>query len=377
MSNNLQHINKELFGILSYAIVNKCGRKLHNHEKLFILEFIYTNKLYKYRNISKVIVKSALFLYKQLFPTHIKQFDMHEYLTETINTDNVVEIKNRIDIIEAIDVNINTIFNDRVLLPKYEKNYIMLDNKYCYNASEPNKTQFKWLYIDTGIPDQSNGIVTTRGTVKNLIAMKLYQFMFPVTPTYDFLTSKLSIFINEFAAEAIVGSDSKSYHWIIHMIPYSSFSVAADTHDSKDGVLWFRKPITYVDSFTLIFGNPTTTISLPYSYVTVNFTYGVLTTINILDRTLIVPTTYPATVVPTWIGYIYFTNFTTANPVADATAINNMNYPAGVYATMISSSAINVAIDTSAITPIPGLQLTAYLDQFNFNLIIETTCLVE
>lgn len=254
------------------------------------------------------------------------------------------------------------------------KNYLIMDSRYR-NLSTDGTTTFQWLYNDMNdVLNGGRGVNTSGGTVRNIIAMKLYQFVFPNVDTLDVDSGRLAIYFQELKDASFISSASNSYHWLLRVaqgdaLPQpSNLFVQCQVEDYQDGIVYFNKPITTIDKFTINFYDPLNIVTLPYDRSSATITsYGVTTTI----QTSIVNNLSVG-------GRVIISGFTTNDPSADAATIAEMNNQMGILVIATGSSTqFTINVDTSLITPTPGLVIQVYFAQFRFIMGFELTYLKD
>ena len=262
-------------------------------------------------------------------------------------------------------------FNPKAL---WLKNYLIMDSRYR-NLSTDGTTTFQWLYNDMNdILNGGRGVNTSGGTVRNIISMKLYQFVFPNLDTLNVDSGRLAIYFQELKDASFISSASNSYHWLLRVaqgdaLPQpSNLFVQCQVEDYQDGVVYFNKPITVIDKFTINFYDPLNIITIPYDRSSAIITsYGLSTSI----QTSIVNNLTVG-------GRVIISGFTTDDPTADAAVIAAINNPLGVLVAAISSpTAFFINIDTTLITPKPGLVIQVYFAQFRFIMGFKVTYLKD
>lgn len=255
----------------------------------------------------------------------------------------------------------------------YLKNYMIMDSRYR-NLSTDGTTTFQWQYNDMNdLLNQGRGVNTSGGTVRNIISLKLYQFMFPNVDTLNNDSGRLSIYIQELKDASFIASGGTSYHWLLRVaqgeaLPQPSpLFVQCQVEDYQDGIVYFNKPIVNIDKFTINFYDPLNVVTLPYDRSAATLAYGATTTITTtIDNNLSVG------------GRVIISGFTTNDPTVDKAVIAQINNPLGVVVTnILTPQAFTVDIDTSTITPTPGLVVQVYFAQFRFIMGFEITYLKD
>jgi hypothetical protein len=253
---------------------------------------------------------------------------------------------------------------------RIERNYLVFDS---FDRLNPESTtEFKYAYVETA--DQSLGTVGTVGVIRNLISMKLYQPIFP-SLVVNSNSNRISILIKELATQSFVASGTVNYHWLLRTVYSTYFDsqtasmyIEGQTDTYNDGVFNFRKPVTELQSLTFIFGDPLNTISIPICQDYCTFTYGNPTILTFEQSHPTLISSYTTTQ-----GSAFIRTFTTNDPSnpLDMNIIMAFNNPYGFGITVLSPTSISVDIDSTLITPKPGLKCIIYLSQFRFVFAIE------
>jgi hypothetical protein len=335
-----------------------------------------TNKIYK--DFIKILdlSKASIDLHSYLSNTNI-----HTYLNHEIHNQNntrYIESTNNETKNEVPSINISNIisqykpellFNPSI---KYKKDYMILDTRYRLingTSYENGRSSFQWGYSDTS--NTTSGNINSISTIKNLISIKIYQFIFPSVTTpgvssIDPNTYRISLLINEFIAQAFVASDIYKYHWLFGLTstsqtPSTFFSYQAKVEDFNKGMIKLD-PINTFDTLTLSFGNMNNIITFPYDRANVTFTYGnptILTTVNINNLTNG--------------SRVFLTDFRTTSS-DDNALVTSINNPFGLIITVIDDYNFSIAINTAGIVgPVVGLSIECYFAQWRIILPMEFT----
>ena len=247
----------------------------------------------------------------------------------------------------------------------YERNYIVLDSRYRSTAlsSSSSNTRFQWQYSPTD--NVREGTVNSIGNIENIVSMKLYQPIIPNVAGINTNSGRISLLVEEFAAQSFIASALRKYHYIMRIaLPYfSSRFVECQTEDYGDGVYNFKKPILTFDTLTVSFGDPLSLISIPNDRdkCTVN-SYGLTTQV-----TCTIPHNLSTG------DIIFLSTFTTDAPAIDKTTIDEMNNPFGLAVTVISPTILQLPVDSSTVTTKAALTMPIYYGAFRFILAFEFT----
>lgn len=279
------------------------------------------------------------------------------------------------------------------LIPQYYKKYIVFDS---FMVNETDGYYFSWNFGAN--KDIKQGSVTCNDGLDNIIAMRIYQpnissiiynpiganmgVEFPSYANSIIDSNRIAILIKELSSQAFTLTDTVRYHWMLQLITSASTTNSTgnffelQTENSNEGIYKFVKPIKNVDSFTFTFTSPSDPIKMYPSRYLCTFTYGATTTIHLQNAFADAPLVNSTGGNPQNTN-LYFYDFNTANPLADAITIANMNNPLGLQITFVDYQTITVAINTTTITPIVGLTINVYLAIYRFIIPIEFTHLRE
>ncbi len=177
-------------------------------------------------------------------------------LTPSLNTD-ATNLK--LNVNKFLGINdlseLKMLFNPSSMLVHY---YLVLDSDYrdTTNENSTNITKFKWNYT----PTQSTierGFCNSVGVIRDIIGMRMYQPRVPYKSTMDTDAKRVSILIEEFAAQSFIAENGRRFHFILRPEFVSgATSIELSTEDYNDGIFNFRKPITKLDTVTISLGNP-------------------------------------------------------------------------------------------------------------------------
>jgi hypothetical protein len=300
-------------------------------------------------------------LLKTILYSQDKKIKTNENIEENNNGNNNGQTNQTVNINSLCDVN-NIKIIKKIFFPhKCKKKYIVLDS--WYKNSLTNGI-YQWLYVDNA--NQSNGVVNTVETIRNMISLKMMQAVFPAY-AINSLTYRLGIKFLEFADSSF--KSVNDYHLLLK-IRYDTQSSAGlnylQTEDFHDGIIKFNKPITEINTLSLSFSDPSNKITIPADVITCTFTQYVGRNMTITTSTNHNLSTG---------NYICFNNFTTNNPLADKTAINYMNNNNGVNITVISATSFIIDSGTAITSPILNLQIQGYINIYRFIFAFEVSYL--
>lgn len=274
-----------------------------------------------------------------------------------------------------------------IINPKsgYRHAYILLDRRYAETGSGVETNRFSWNFNKNGVV--TDGSVSTNQPVRDIVAMRLYEWLIPSANYDDSFPNKLSKYITvqiEEIIQSFKGSQNRNFHFMGRVEDNTSIFLNTDNYKVSmnkgweqqvinyndesigyfnDGKFTFRKPITLLDKITInIASSPFVRFNIPKeTYVG---SLGVSTSIleltephNLNDITT-----------------IYISNFTTDNPNADELYINIFNRPEGLVATPTSNTAFTLLTFNNE--RFQDIDLPGFVDfvgtvQPNFNVYIE------
>lgn len=342
-------------------------------EDLTVEKTIFTDNKYKAKNGKNLLIDDIDMHEYQVFdithgaaPVTIGQNKI--IYDSEINQSQALRIDASIDVVSVFGLNtltdIQNLFNPNA---KLEKNILVFDSR--YRSLETDGTQlFRWNYVPTANMVRQ-GTVNSVGEIRNVVEMRLMQPVFPALSTLNTTTNRVSILIQEFITQSIVASGTNNYHWITRIAAgQNNKFVELQTEHYNDGSFICRKPITEISTLTFSFGDPLEPIIFPPDRSNIIFlSYG---------ATTLVQSASPHNLT---IGdRIFITDFTTLNPNADASVISYMNNPFGIVIDNIpTSDTFVIPVDSTGITPIPGLSISCYFEAFRFIFAIEFTLLTD
>jgi hypothetical protein len=254
----------------------------------------------------------------------------------------------------------------------YVKEYIMFDSKYRILTESKNADILSFVWGYTGGQNVRIGSINSSSDIENIVCLKLQNFCMPYGKEfYDGLSSysRISVVIDELSSQSYIVNKDKRAHWILkHDEFYSGLTkrIEFNIDDFSNGEYWFNKPITYLDNITVKIGSPTLPITFNYDRDTCTATYG---------NPTVITTTYPHgffTGSPNT-TYITMQNFTTNDVNADKTIISQMNSNTEILATVIDATNLSININTSGITPTPGLLFNVFFEDRRVIMHLEVT----
>jgi signal peptidase I len=218
--------------------------------------------------------------------------------------------------------------------------YIILDTRHRVLDSDGTKF-FTWNHINDVSTHQ--GTVNTVGTIRDIVAIRVFPFRVPYTSTLDTSYNKVSMLIREFQAQSFIGHEKRKFHFMFNPV-ISGNSVFLEPGDDNDGYFRFGNPITHLHSITVDFGSPLEEVIFDtdrlQGYVS-NYGTGLETEF----------TTAGAHKLLTG-NVIYITEFLSLNNLATPIVSNSINRNTGYPVIVTSPSVFKIRLDSSSMTPL-------------------------
>ena len=239
---------------------------------------------------------------------------------------------------------------------EYITDYVVLDSKYrlIEESGDNDILKFIWSYVPT--KNVRIGHVNSCSDIGRIIAIKLDNISMPYgNELYDGALSynRISAVIDELSTQAYIISDKVKAHWILRndeQFYTNNKRVEFTPNEFHEGIYWFNKPITSLDNISIKFGSPLYPLTFKFDRDICTATYGITTTLT---------TTYNHGYNGTF--YISIQNFTTDDINADKDIITRMNSHTEIKVSGTGNNII-VPINTSTITPKPGLTFNVFYE---------------
>ena len=214
----------------------------------------------------------------------------------------------------------------------YRNNYFCLDSRYRILDNDGSKF-ISWNHVNN--VTRAQGSVNTVGTIRDIVAVKVYPIRLPYTPSAENDLRRVTMLIEEFSAQSFVGQENRRFHFVFDVTIDGDW-IRLNPYFHNEGVFKFNKPITQFDTVTITFGSPLEEITLD------------------VDR-LSASNTYAATAVLTTVGdhnlssgnKVRISDFSTNSVSNDAVVIANMNSDHVI--TVTSDTTFTIPVDTSSI----------------------------
>lgn len=350
--------------IIVLGVEHILDRRVKTQEHLYIVDSLKALKLPNL--VKKYEIKKLVTTLSEKFAEKIKQAVIEEDKQRTYNLSvlkekQIEETKSTKNIQSFLGIDNYYQFLTTILPQNlYEKHYIIFDSKYRFREGN-TQTKYVWLYSPN--KQSRNFAVTTVGSLKNIIAMKMYQ---PIVPyfAYTNLMDRFSILIEEFSTQATIVSQNNKYHFLGR--PVETTGGNANYYELyllENETFKFHAPVQVVDRFSFVFKDPNTVITFPVDITPATFTYGATTTLDTGSVAHGMTTGHS----------VYIEDFTTDAPVTDQKTIDRINTKYGLPITRLTDYTFTIPVDTSAITPKAGLSVDIFLGSARIVFAIEFT----
>lgn len=210
--------------------------------------------------------------------------------------------------------------------------YLQFDTRYRNTTYTQIDNVGKWQWVVSSVPFVSTetgvGVVFP---IDNIMEMEISPFNIPQDNTYPNYYNQVSLFIEEFNTQAVMGSEGTRYHWLFDTTNMGSYTKLTPTRRN----FTFKDPIKTIGNMTFVF-------RWPFQVVPFN--------LDRMDATL-VPNSNPAqwvTALPHNINTndpVYFTNVDTG----DTTLNEQINTVDGLQITKVDAFTFTVPVDFSTV----------------------------
>lgn len=237
-------------------------------------------------------------------------------------------------------------------------NYIYLNTKYRNTVATNGINRFSWDENTQGNAGEGNFAYI--GLVRDVVEIKVYPFRipYPSDGSADNGFKQINLLFEEFNNQAFCDV-GRRFH-IVFQVTVDANWINLLPFRNNDGIYRFEKPLTGIDQLSVSFGSPTSVINFDPDRLRCTFAYGVITTISF---------TVPHNLATG--DVISFVNFTTADPAADLSVINEMNQITGHVISNVLPQSFTIAVDTSTITPIANFSIICIFDSKTFQIPVE------
>ena len=240
-------------------------------------------------------------------------------------------------------------------------NYIYLDSRLRNISASSGINRFHWDEDNTG--SINPGKFSYLGKIRDIIELKIYPFRIPYASDESADTSfrSITIYFEEFANQAFISRGNRRFHIICEASIDGSW-INLNPYNSNNGKFRFDKPITEISKLTVSFGSPINLINFDADRLKCTFTIGTPTIItSIEDHNLSTG------------DIVSFTEYTTLDPIKDASTISFMNNLNGLVIIVLTDTTFSIPVDTTLVTEDPTLSITCIFDSKTFKLPIEFT----
>ena len=180
-------------------------------------------------------------------PNKTAQEERREAQVEHDGGSNMVEIIKIMGFSKSSQI--QRILNPNALL---RTNYILMDTRYRVLDTD-GKKYFQWNHINN--VTRAQGSVNTVGTIRDIVAMRVYPFRIPYTASLDTVYKKVSMLMREFQAQSFVAHEGRRFHFMFDVI-IDGDSIYLRPENNNDAYYRFYQPITQIDTISIDFGSP-------------------------------------------------------------------------------------------------------------------------
>lgn len=258
-----------------------------------------------------------------------------EKKAEIAGTSSVVDIARLFGFNQSY--NLQKLLNPNALL---RTNYVMMDTR--YRVLDSDGTQFfRWNHINN--VSRTQGSINTVGTIRDIVALRIYPFRIPYNPTLDNEYSMVSMLIREFQAQSFVGQENRRFHFMFNPI-IDGDSIFLQPQDNNDGYYRFGQPITQFDTITVDFGSPLESVTFDADRLTgevILYGDGIETHFQ---------TALPHNLAT---GHkIYISDFSSLYDLATPTVTTVINRNTGHNVIVVSPNVFKIQVDSNPMTPL-------------------------
>jgi len=231
----------------------------------------------------------------------------------------------------------------------WRKNYILLDSRYRDTETD-GMNAISWSFL-SNTSENTPGGINSLGDVKQIVAISCPRIRIPYKDVIMLNGyRRVSLLINEFSGQSYIGQEGRRFHFMFSTAVEGNMIELVPLQDVQS-TFEFAKPITQIDKLTLTFGNPLEKIMFDADRLPMQIQYN-----N--------PATFVSSVphnLQTG-DQVYFTNFTTLDPVTDNILITRVNQINGYNIIRIDDETIQIdELDFSTIaSPITPFQLDVF-----------------
>lgn len=363
--NNLADDQRLLVGITRIISKRLGNRELTDAETVLIAKKARSVNL---RGYSKADLNDILSIFTDQIIATIKKTEFmtsDSKISTALSSSSSVPTVNIAQIFGISDkYKLQRIFNPEAL---YERNYIELDTSianvtqialpsFDLFRQDATPTVYNWEYMENAT--QTFGVVNTTAKIKDVVGIRMYPLKFAATRGYIDIFNTYNILISEFSAQSFISHQGRKFHFTVTptlMRAGLNMYVEYSPYEHNKGYIWFRLPYTTLKSFTITLARGNNIVSLPTSVLSgavINYPFGGFPTCYTNPGIIWTFSTHNAVTGQTMV----ISGFTTADPVADATVIAQVNTPAGWPITVLDDTHFSIPVDLTVI-PI-GNQLT-------------------
>jgi len=214
----------------------------------------------------------------------------------------------------------------------YRNNYFALDSRYRVLDNDGSKF-ISWNHVNN--VTRAQGTVNTVGTIRDIVAMKVYPIRLPYTTSAENDLRRVTMLIEEFSAQSFVGHENRRFHFVFD-VEVDGDWIRLNPYFHNHGIYKFDKPITQFDTVTVTFASPLEEIILDVDRLNASNTYAATAVMTTVDNHNLSSG-----------NRVYISDFNTNSPINDAIVISAMNATHTI--TVTGDTTFTVPVDTSSI----------------------------
>lgn len=378
----MSHVDKQHLQQIIYNAVNARRRttmsnveQRHLQNQIKQLSQTFIDK-YPLRDLVTELTSEIISQFTTL-PLEPKQIDMHEVLKQQIgtiaetqnsyqgtaisNTSNTPNTAIQSICYASTPLRLQHMFNPRALETKA---YIQLDRRF-QSGSANNTSVFTWDLSDISAIG-AQGVLSTSARVCDIVSMKMYPFIFPITPN-AYLNSRLTVTIGEFVSQSysttthitnstgVTSLTSRQFHFEFVLNTNGNTYLANDIGQSQ-AIFEFYRYIEEIRTITISFGNPFVPLVLqPDRGICIVSAIGIETLLTFTTNTFLVTN-----------DLIYILDFTTSDQPQDVAIISLINSQYGHIVTVVSATEVTINVDISDMVGVPSVNTNCYFESKRF-----------
>jgi hypothetical protein len=220
--------------------------------------------------------------------------------------------------------------------------YLSLDTKNRNRSSSAQSgklTNFSWIFTKT-LDSKEGSVVCIAEDVNRIVSMGVNDIRLYYSAEADNMFKIITMGIKEFDSQSTIATSNWRYHFQFNVYQEGK-TILLKNYREEDNVFEFPTPISQINTITLYFGSPFTTIPFEQDFYIVSIV--------------------PFDAVSSYVQFtsspninsgelLYFTGFSTGNSTQDAIIISQINSDSGFISTVIDTTTVSIPIDIRSVT---------------------------